>query len=297
MRARVILFGFAVTALTACVLDATGLGTATTEGTSSSATASSSSGAGGSSSSSSSSSSGGGQGGAAPVGDPIPIGAVSFFLTAACPTGWDPYLAADGRLILPAMDPAKAGTTHGSPLMNGEDRGHAHTIDTSFALSSFKLAGASGSNDGIAAAGTVPFQTTTDPTSTHLPYVQLLVCKKTATPGSGPIPAGMHLFFEGSTCPSPFQPASATAGRFLVALPTNAPPDQPFGGAPLASTDTRTHTHSVSAELQTDAHGVVLASGCCNDGFAQHDTYTTVAPSGESEPELPYLELIQCVKM
>ncbi|APR78244.1 Hypothetical protein A7982_03591 [Minicystis rosea] len=302
MRALFVPFGLALAALTSCALDSSGLGAATsTETTGSSMSSgdpsSSSSATGTSSSGSTATSSGGGQGGGAPVGDALPLGAVSFFETAACPTGWDAYTAADGMTILPAVDPASSGTPHGTPLAPGEDRVHTHGIDTFFALASFQLAGFGGGNDSIAAAGQVTFQTTADAKSTGLPYVRFLVCKKSAKPIAGTLPTGMHMFYEGPSCPSGWQQPSGIAGRFMVALPAGAAADQTFGGEPLTSKETRTHKHSFSALLQTDQESVVLASGCCNDGFAKNDAYTTVDNMAESEPAVPYLELLQCVKM
>lgn len=304
MKSRALLAIPVVAALTSCVLDSSGLlpSASSSSGTGGGAsTSSSSSGAGGATSSSSSSttssSSGGGQGGALPVGDAAPVDAVSFFGGTACPMGWDAYAAADGRLLLPAMDPATAGAAHGTPLASGEDRTHTHPIDTVFALKSFDFIDVGGPNDGVASASAAAFKATTEPATAGLPYVQLLVCKKTAPPIAGTIPAGMHLFFEGASCPAGWAQAQGTAGRFIVGLPQGAPPDEPFGGAALASKDTPTHGHAFSATLQTMPHGLAVVSGCCNDGFAENQSYTTVDITQGAEPALPYLELLQCQKL
>lgn len=301
MRPSTLLFGFAIAALTSCVLDSSGLLPDTepgsTGGSGGAGASSSSSSSGGGTSVSSSSSSGGGTGGAEPIGDAVPTGAVSFFGGATCPTGWDPYAAADGRLLLPALDPATSGTAHGTPLASGEERQHTHAIATFFALSSFQFIDVGGPNAGVAAAGNAAFTTTSEPASTGLPYVQFLVCKKSAPPAPGTLPAGLHLFFEGQSCPAGWAPADVTAGRFLVGLPQGGMPDQPFGAEPLASMDVPAHGHAVTATLQTTPHGEAVLTGCCNGGFAKNDSYTTIANTDLAEPALPYLELLQCQKL
>jgi hypothetical protein len=301
MRPTTLLFGFAIAAITSCALDSSGLlpdgASSTTNETGGASASSSSTSSGTSGTMSSSSSTSSGTGGAKPIGDAVPAGAVSFFGGTSCPMGWDAYDAADGRMLLPALDPATTGTAHGTPLASGEDRTHTHAIDTFFAISAFQFVDVGGPNSGVGSSDDAAFTTTSEPASTGLPYVQFLVCKKSAPPIKGTLPKGMHLFFESQSCPSGWAPAEGTAGRFLVGLPQGAPPDQPFGTDPLASTSTAAHDHSFSATLQTNAHGMGAFSGCCNGGFAKNDKYVTIANTDGAEPALPYLELLQCQKL
>jgi hypothetical protein len=291
MKTSTLLLGLAAVALPACILDSSGLGTSAsgTGGASSSSTASSSSAA--------SSSGSGGHGGAAPAGDPTPPGVVSFFAGVACPAGWDAFAPAAGRTILPAIDPATSGTLHGMPLGDAEDRGHTHQVNLVFDVSGFSIAAAGGGNNSIAAAAMATLSTPSASASTRLPYVQLLACKKTTPAAPGALPAGMRVFVDDIACPAGFQQATDTAGRFPVGLPANAPADTPFGGAPLGSAEVRTHAHATSATLTTGQGSVEAVCGCCNDGFAHDGMFPATGTSGEADVGLPYVELLQCVKM
>jgi hypothetical protein len=240
---------------------------------------------------------GGGAGGSAPRGDAIPSGAISYFTGPSCPEGWKAYDTGNGRLLLPTLGSAAGGTKYGNPLMSGEDRTHTHAIKGSFAVASTSFAGiAGGGNHGVGTAGVVKFETTSDPVSTGLPYVQLLVCKKAAeaVPRSTPLPKGMEIFFDTPTCPTGWKQAEDTQGRFVVGLPKGAKGDLSFGGAPLSGATPRTHGHGKSAVLKTESHGIALASGCCGDGYAADGMYLAGEPCDESEVDLPYVELLHC---
>ena len=43
-------------------------------------------------------------------------------------------------------------------------------------------------------------------------------------------------------------------------------------------------------------HGIALASGCCGSGYARAGMYTATATSDASDPELPTITLLQCMK-
>ncbi|MFO0760555.1 MAG: hypothetical protein U0359_29005 [Byssovorax sp.] len=238
-----------------------------------------------------------GGGGAAPTGDALPSGAVSFFRGPSCPEGWKPFDAAGGRFLLPTLGAAAGGTKYGDPLASGEDRAHTHAIKGSFNVPSTSFAGvAGGGNHGVGVAGVVPFATTSDPASTNLPYLQLLVCRKAAeaAPRMTPLPHGMMVYFDTPTCPAGWKQAEDTQGRFPVGLPKDAPADLSFGGAPLSGPDARAHGHGKSAVLKTESHGIALASGCCGDGYAGNGMYIAGENTDESETGLPYIELLHC---
>jgi len=242
-------------------------------------------------------------GDAAPTGDALPASAVSFFQGGSCPTGWVPYTVADGRFLLPTVATATAGLTWGSPLDAGEDRTHTHNLTATFTLGSTSYVGLSGGNDGVTSQGAVTMTTTSDPASTGLPYVQLLVCRKNAAavPRPTPLPSGLQMFFDMASCPEGWKQTAATQGRFIVGLPQGAPQDVTFGGAPISSSidggvDVRTHAHGNTATLTTTSHGIALASGCCANGYGANGAYMATMDTEQDETALPYLELLSCEK-
>ncbi|HZS38465.1 MAG TPA: hypothetical protein VFF06_16635 [Polyangia bacterium] len=236
-----------------------------------------------------------------PPGDSLPTNAIAFFHALACPQGWSAYGRAAGRFVVPT--PGTGGIADGgvvgAPLAAGDDPAHAHAIDESVTLPSTSFAGVTGCcNNGPAAAGTVGFSVTSATASTNLPYVTLLVCKKSAPPESSalPLPPGMMLFFDADACPDGFSQTAATEGRHLVALPDGGTPGATFGGPPLARGEDRGHSHAVSGALTTTASGVALASGCCGGGYAQSGSYPFAAPTANASSGLPYVHLLQCTK-
>jgi hypothetical protein len=230
-------------------------------------------------------------------GDAIPEGAVSFFQGPACPGGWGAYAAANGRFIVPLVADDPAGTTHGKELANGEDRKHSHGVTATFHVGSVSYAGVvGGGNHGVGAAGDVAFAATSTESSTGLPYVQLLACRKVSAPTvKKNVPSGMLLYFDTPACPTGWKRAQ-TQGRLVLGLPKGAPADLSFGGNPLEPGETRTHTHATTTTLQTSSHGIALASGCCGGGYAQNGSYESKDDSAAGESALPTIELLQCEK-
>jgi hypothetical protein len=237
-------------------------------------------------------------GAAASMGDSLPLGAISFFKSEHCPPGWVKFDAGVGRLLVPTVAATLPGTMHGTPLANGEDRTHTHDIAASITLGGVSYAGVvGGGNGGVAPAGTYGFAAATSPASSGLPYVQLLVCFKSAPPvaAAAPVPTGTLLFFR-SQCPTGWTQAASTQGRFLVGVPAGAPPNVSFGGAPLASDETRRHVHKAAGTVEVGHHGIALASGCCGGGYAEGGSFPYMLTSSDSGLDLPYLELLHCRK-
>lgn len=233
-------------------------------------------------------------------GDALPSGTIAFFKTPLCPNGWFPYGPAAGRLLVPTSGAEGVGETRGTPLTDREERKHKHGLKGELELRSTSFVGVAGSgNSGVAGAGKVAIVGTSDQASTGLPYLQLLVCQKSAPPRAAqrPVPRGTLAFFAGAACPEGWAQAEATQGRFLVALPEGGKHGAAFGGAPLAAKDTRAHKHDVTGKLDLGGHGLALASGCCGSGYAQAGSYTyAVAAEATDEPELPSLRLLHCQK-
>lgn len=247
-----------------------------------------------------SSSGNGGSGGSANArSDAIPQNGIGFFQMPACPAGWQPFKAAAGRAILPTIGAAPGGSTAGEPLASGEERVHSHEVKGTLDLIDISYAGiASGGNTGVAKAGSITFTTTSDTASAGIPYVQLLACKKTASPEAGakPLPTGMQLFFDAAACPNGWKQAPATQGRFIVGLPKGAPADVSFGGEPLSSAAPREHTHGNEVSLETTSHGIALAAGCCGSGYAKNATYSAIEDTAGADAALPWIELLHCEK-
>ena len=232
--------------------------------------------------------------------DGIPQNAIGFFQIPACPNGWEPFKAAAGRAILPTIGTQPGGATVGAPLASGEDRKHSHPIKATFELIDISYVGvAGGGNTGVAKAGSISFTATSNAASAALPYVQLLACKKMASPEptAAALPTGMQLYFDAATCPTGWKQAPATQGRFIVGSPKGAPADVSFGGDPLSSALPRTHTHGNQASVNTVSHGIALAAGCCGSGYAKNTSYSSSESSGDGDTALPWIELLHCEKL
>ena len=237
---------------------------------------------------------------ARPQGDSLPPGTVSFFNRNSCPTGWTALGTAAGRLLVPTLGAVGGGTFVGRPLASGEDRQHSHPFSASVTPPQTAFAGsASGTGANLATADPANFTGTTSSASTGLPYVQLLVCVKSAAPRPDlpPPPAGMMSFFSNiSTCPSGWTQVAVTQGRFLVGLPDQGVAAVTFGGNALASQEDRGHTHPLRGSLTTISHGLTIADGSTATGYARNGTYSYVSTTDSTPADLPYLQLLHCQK-
>lgn len=233
-----------------------------------------------------------------PMGDSMPRDTVLFFNTMACPTGWEPYNEAAGRVIVPTMTGAMPNDVRGLPLRDAEDRTHAHDVSETFAIDSVSYVGiAGGSNRGVASADDPSMMVRSEPASAGLPYVQLLACKKTTNPVARvtPVPSGMLIFVAATSCPTGYTQPMATAGRAPVGTPP-AGTDLATVGPAYDDSASRNHHHAVSATLTTSPHGIGLASGCCGSGYARNDVVRAADPTSDEDGSLPTLTLLQCQK-
>jgi hypothetical protein len=232
-----------------------------------------------------------------PLGDGLPQGAVSFFRATACPPGWAVYSDGAHRTIVPSPD--DVGLTRGLPLSSGAPLPtHGHAGAASVELPDVSYVGAGGGgNGGVAPAGATGFGVAIQPASPDLPYLQLLVCRKTDAPDKRvpPAPPGLLTFFVTPTCP-PGWTAADDERRFLVGLPEGGTPGATFGGAPLGSGEQRGHGHTLAGQVTTQSHGIALASGCCAGGYAQNGTHAFAGTGEAGEAVLPYVQLRLCRK-
>lgn len=126
-----------------------------------------------------------------PPPDTSPKNMVAFFMTAGplCPTGWTPFVPAQGRLLLgiTSLGPNgnNLGVQVGQPLADQTPPSHTHNFSTTVQVTSKSIAALSdfGNND-AAKSGTYyaptppPSVGTTAPPDVSLPFIQLVVCQK-----------------------------------------------------------------------------------------------------------------------
>lgn len=231
--------------------------------------------------------------------DSLPAGAVSFFNRKTCPIGWEAYALAAGRTVVPSIGRDPVGNTQGEPLADREERQHSHTLTGSVGTESVSYVGIAGeANHGVARSGSYPLSLRSEPAASGLPYLQLLICRKSAAPNpqKAPPPSGTLLFFSAAACPPGWTQPALTQGRFLVGLPDGAKSGLSFGAPSLTTTESRPHRHSAKGSIQTTSHGIALASGSGAGGYARNDRYDFTAMSSETAVDLPYVQLLQCQK-
>ena len=233
------------------------------------------------------------------AGDSVPAGAVAFFQRKDCPQGWEKLGAASGRTLVPTVGADPVDVSVGTPLQDSEERSHSHAISGTINLSTVGYAGIAGeANHGLARGGANPLTGTATKSAASLPYIQLLVCHKTAEadPQLRPLAAGTLVFFKTKECPSGFVQAGASQGRFIVGLPERATAGQKFGGAPLKNGENRTHHHNLSGSITTSSHGIALANGGTASGYAKNDQHPFQQDSADDSIGFPFLQLRHCQK-
>lgn len=233
-------------------------------------------------------------------GDSLPAGAISFFNLKQCPDGWAPLTQADGLLTVPLVEGAGNGGISGTALVAGAQPKHKHGIAASIHLPSTNFVGIAGCcNEHLADSGTKNWSGTTDESTTGLPYVELMLCMKTAgaSATAPPPPRGTLIYMGFLSCPSGWTQNLTTQGRFPVGLPDKGTPGLSFGGAPLKPLEQRTHTHAFSGSVALKSRDVALASGCCADGYGKNGTYSYHGTSAGAASDFPYIQLLQCEKL
>lgn len=236
---------------------------------------------------------------AAPIPDAIPTESVMFFQGTSCPNGWEAYQDGAGRAIAVAANPALNGYRLGTQLADREERGHTHSFGGAFTLDGVSYVGVvGGGNGGTSAAGEVRYRAQTSMDRAGIPYVQLLVCRKTGPTiqRAQPLPSGMMIFFSGARCPEGYTQPVGTRGRVMVGLPGGGVNGAQFGGAPIGADNPAQHTHPTTTALATEGHGIALASGCCGSGYARNGTYQAMGRTEANEPGMPTIQLLQCQK-
>eukprot|EP00042_Codosiga_hollandica_P033405 m.222650 g.222650 ORF g.222650 m.222650 type:complete len:365 (-) comp54178_c0_seq8:112-1206(-) len=228
----------------------------------------------------------------------LPAGIVGYFTsnTTACPSGWNEYLASNGRFIIPGYDQSQAIASKSLPLGNLEDRTHTHTFTSQINTGSVSYVGVDGCcNDYPSSDGTYPVSGQALSASTGLPYIQLLTCISTGFSTKITMPTNAYLMQTDDQCPQGWELVTDISGRFIVALPEDGTAGASFGGASIdQGGDQPVHNHTVSGSISLPNTSVELASGCCASGYAEAGNVEFSAVTVADPTNLPFLMLPMC---
>ena len=223
------------------------------------------------------------------IADAMPVGALAWFATADCPTGWEPHADSVGRTLV-AGDGVSAGQLDGTPLAPGEDRTHSHAVTGSITTNTVAFAGIAGCcNGGLSASGTWDVTGSALAASSGIPYVQLRGCKKTTAIAYGSAPSDLLAFIDGATCPTGWLGAYSASKRFIIGISAGGSNGATFGGAWALP-----HSHSVNAAISLASHGIGLASGGGGGGYAAAGEINFSSTSNASVSSFPSLTRLAC---
>lgn len=231
--------------------------------------------------------------------DSLPAGAVSFFRRSACPVGWEAFALGAGRTVVPSIGRDPVGNTQGEVLASGEDRQHVHRFMGDVTTDSVSYIGIAGeANHGLGRSGTYALSLAGEASSSGIPYVQQLICRKVGAPHPqrAAAPSGTLMFFSTSACPPGWAQPPLSQGRYLVGLPVGGKTGLAFGSPSLMTTEARRHQHAAEASFQTESHGIALASGSGAGGYVKDSRYTFQATSTQEAVDFPFVQLLQCQK-
>jgi hypothetical protein len=258
--------------------------------------------------------------------DVLPKDSVAFFHGTACPERedpgleWVPYKTANGRFVVPLVEQGQHEAVVGTPWfgfmtplldpLHHHDAGRNVSADLnrienlattpSYSPQWFENPESTERYRGDwwidARDSTLSLSTEDEHSLNAVPSVALLVCRKRGEDqASEPKPSPYFTFFRATGDCASYYRVPATMGRFLVALPEHALPNQAFG-TPLEDREKRTHTHNPvtynAGDLPTMA--VRKGSGSKHGGALAPGSYAwTLAPT-PSNPEIPYIQLAHC---
>ena len=231
---------------------------------------------------------------------------VAFYDAAACPQGWE-LMESDSKPVngvfaIPFADPGSAiGTVSGTPLTPGSPWTHSHSFKSSISVGSTDLQADSGSGSSSAQDGTYDFSGTTSTETIAFPYLQLLLCKKTAF-SSNTLPAGLPqkilMFYAENDCPDGWVVSPSGFNRPLLGLPEGGTPNESVGDETVASPGhDYWHDHGISGSVNVGSQKISVDKGCniflCDKGHANSGS---VSFSGTTywDGALPYITLSLC---
>jgi hypothetical protein len=238
--------------------------------------------------------------------DPLPAGSVALFNRTDCPEGWVVFNEAVGRLMLPP--PTTTGKTPeptGQALSDLEKRTHTHNLTLSLIVGGHSLAATTGGSNHRGNPGTYGTSTpaVTAAVWNELPYIQYLVCVKTAAPVGGleTVPRNFLMYFHnqpGQTgCPPEFDAdPGIRGGRFPVAVPMHGTVDSPFGGPTMDEFGGENqHSHTASGKVLLSPKSISIASGS-GPSYAAWGERDFSGTANANIVGMPYIFLPQCRK-
>ncbi len=245
-----------------------------------------------------------------PPPDTYPQNAVAFFNAPSCPSNWEQMtsngMKVNGVPVIPFWNAdTSIGKVIGTPITPSQPWEHTHQFSSSIWFGNAMIEADKGSGGGLARGDqSYSFGGTTSKASIPtFPYLQLLLCKKTAfeqnTLPTG-LPQGLLTFFAQSTCPNGWEVPPTGGGRPLLGLPDGGEPNQTVGENFVKNAGAAyVHTHAFSGMVDVGSQQIVEKGGCvkslglCQEHFASDKSLSF---SGETAPNagLPYLALNLC---
>lgn len=117
-----------------------------------------------------------------------------------------------------------------------------------------------------------------------------------------PYPGQAIAFFNATECPAGWTPTGNLAdtmnGRFIVPLMPDGS-TQDAVGTPLTSGEDRTHTHGFQSSFTLSDISITGPTTCglfCNDDLTPAKTYPFKGTTAAASSEVPYVQLLVCVK-
>lgn len=217
----------------------------------------------------------------------------------SCPSGWAPMESAEGRVLLPGYEEGGAVPNQAASLASGEDRTHDHVYDIPIPLEGISFEGAGRCcNDNNGKLEVAKAAGTTAPSSSNIPYIQMLTCVNQEPSFNQTLPPGARTF-SAVSCPPGYAVANDVSGRMLVSLPDGGSPGGSFGGnsiPPPGATGFAAvkHQHLINGTLSLPSSAIMLVEGCCDHGYAKAGDYVFAAQSSEGEVGLPFTMLPFC---
>jgi hypothetical protein len=244
--------------------------------------------------------------GSAELLDTLPIDAVAFFDGTACPARpdgfqWIPYSKGDGRFIVPISRGGQHERQVNDPWTDGPHTQHVHNMNEAFTPPQQDIKGDGTWCDILCGATEfakfppgvqIKFQTQPNIPEVPVPYVELMVCRKSGNRRKrAPLPPPLFTFFSATgNCPDYYN-LPTSAGRFLVGLPENAEPNRVFGRA-LSDGEDRTHKHTVPVPALPAQVVNVGKFRTIDRGIPEQLPGSMQLPPGS--PGIPYVQLSQC---
>ncbi len=110
-----------------------------------------------------------------------------------------------------------------------------------------------------------------------------------------PYPPLTVSFFNLQQCPAGWAAATNVDGRTIVPVTGSAGIGWKVGNA-LAPREDRTHRHDFSASINLYSVSYIAIAGCCNNTLAQAGDFSFSATTDAASANIPYVQLLACVK-